>query len=352
MPPSSTSEAPGTPGQPGRDQAGGAALGRRQRATLRRAARRARSPPAWPGPRRRPRGRTARGARPPGGRRRRSAASGWRITTSISARERADGRLGAAGVAAEVLERVGDRRLGHAVDAQHPARQRRRPAAAPPAGSRRPSATSRDSSTGGPGSTTIRWSPTGMITPGAVPTGGSTSAPAGHGGLLAVAAREAGGVDAAGARELGHDRVDLRQRRLVEHQLDARHRRHAGDRAVVVRRAEAARREHQVDAALQAARTAPRRSRPRGRRPRRSAPAARRSRRARARGTRSCVSTVRPIRISEPVTRTAARTWVTRSALTCSVSGSSQKTFMLSGENRCRSPTTNDTPPALPSSNV
>ena len=107
----------------------------------------------------------------------------------------------------------------------------------------------RGSSTGGPGSTTMRWSPTGDDHAGRGAHGRQHLGAGRHGGLLAVPARDSRRVDAARARELRHDRVDLRQRRLVEHQLDARHARHAGHGAVVVRRPEAAGGDDEVDAA-------------------------------------------------------------------------------------------------------
>ena len=314
MPPSSTSDAPGTPASRAATRPAVQLSAVAERAALRpqrvehdrlQRGRRPRRRPRAPNRSRRPATRRSAAS---------SAASGWRITTSISARERADGRLGAAGVAAEVLERVGDRSTRARRTCAAPCAAARRPAAAPPAGWRRPSATS---------------APARPAARAARRCAGRRPARSRRARCPRAAAprRRRARWPACGSR--ARSRSDRRPRARANSATIASicasvgssstsstpaTRRHAGHGAVVVRRPEAAGGEHQVDAALRAAPTAPRRSRPRGRRRRRSAPAARRVRRARAPGNDEFVSTVRPIRISEPVTRTAARTWVTRSA--------------------------------------
>ena len=298
---------------PGATRPGRRCSSRRWRASAPgRAARRARAPRAWRAPRRRPRGRTARAGRPRGARRPARPRPAPRITTSISERDAQMVVSVPPRVAAEVLERVGDRRLRARRRCAAPSAAAPRPGAAPRAGSRSPSCHIRESSTGGPGSTTIRWSPTGMITPGAVPTGGSISAPAGTRRLLAVAAHEAGRIDAAGAGELGHDRVDgaRASARRAPAERPATCATHATVRSSCVgpRPPDVSTRSTPLASSCSSAATIDSASSSTATTRSSRTPCSRRAARAR---NDELVSTVRPSRISEPVTRTAARARVT-----------------------------------------
>ena len=80
--------------------------------------------------------------------------------------------------------------------------------------------------------------------PGAVPSA-ITSRPR-HERLLAIAVAVERRVGPAPARERGHDRRDRLEQPLVQHELGARDLRDGLDRAVVVRRPEPSRGDHQV----------------------------------------------------------------------------------------------------------
>ena len=167
------------------------------------------------------------------------------------------------------------------------------------------------SSEGGPGSTTMRWPPCSTTTPGAVPTGGSTAAPSGTVACLRLPSRHSAWSSpraAANAPVIASICASVGSSSTSRRPVTCRD---GGDRAVVVRRAEAAGRDDQVDAAARAAPRGRRGSPPRGRRPRPRARARPRGAPARAPGSRSSGPARRPIRISVPVTSTAARFGVT-----------------------------------------
>ena len=195
----------------------------------------------------------------------------------------ADRRLHPVAVAARIGERLRDRRLARAEEAQ--LTQLGRPGAAEDAAHRftlERAAHRRWSSAGGPGSTTTTVSPCSSTRPGAVPARPSEIAPSGIVACLLHAGFE---VDVGTPEPLGEragDAADLRVQLLVEPQPDARGSRDELDGAVVVRRAEAAGDDAEVG--VRSLRRALRPAPPRGRRRSRSAPARLRGAGARRRG--------------------------------------------------------------------
>ena len=162
----------------------------------------------------------------------------------------ADRRLHPVPVAAGVRERLRDRRLARAVEAQHAPSRRRAAARAPaaPARSRARSATAAGAPTAGPAGRRPRRAPRVEHHPGRRARQAERDRVRRKGRLLAHAVLEVGVRPLQPLGDHPRDRPDLLVQALVEHELAARSLRDELDRPVVVRRPEPAGDEAEVGA--------------------------------------------------------------------------------------------------------